>query len=271
MLSMTTDFATSKGSPQEDLKLISEAGYSHVHWCHQWNTDFLYSTSEIDQIEAWFKEYGLQLTDLHASAGKEKNWGSLLEYERQSGVELIANRIEMTARLGADVIVMHFTPQIYNDDTYEQGWAQMRKSLDELKPIADTCGVRIAMENGKDNFDLLERVFSEYPAEYVGLCYDCGHGNMATDGIDRFDTIKDRLICLHLHDNDGEKDQHKLLFTGTLDWEKLAGLIAASGYTKWVQMEVSMGNTGIEDKAAFLKQAYEDGQKFSAMIEKAKA
>ncbi len=73
MHSITTDYVKSTGSPAPYLRRIAKAGFSYVHWRHQWNTDFLYANSEIDQIGKWFKEYGLQLNDLHASEGKEKS------------------------------------------------------------------------------------------------------------------------------------------------------------------------------------------------------
>ena len=79
-LSMTTDFVRDKGNPEPYLRRIADAGFSHVHWCHQWNTDFLYSRPEIEQIRAWLAGCGLQTLDLHASAGVEKNWASLLEH-----------------------------------------------------------------------------------------------------------------------------------------------------------------------------------------------
>ncbi len=99
-LSVTTDFFKSRGEPQSDLKAIAEAGFTDVHWCHQWNTDFLYSKWEIDQIGQWLQEYNLRLLDLHGSIGQEKSWSSPAEYERQSGLELVRNRIAMTAQLG---------------------------------------------------------------------------------------------------------------------------------------------------------------------------
>ena len=107
MLSMTTDYMADTGSPEPYLRRIAEAGFTHVHWCHHWNTDFAYDDCELEQIECWLHRYNLQVTDLHASAGKEKAWGSLREYERLAGVELVANRIATAERLGADVIVMH--------------------------------------------------------------------------------------------------------------------------------------------------------------------
>ena len=76
MLSETTSYMKNSGSPEPYLRKIAEAGFSHVHWGHQWDTDFLYSKSEIDQIRTWLKECGLQMLNLHGSAGVEKKWDS---------------------------------------------------------------------------------------------------------------------------------------------------------------------------------------------------
>jgi sugar phosphate isomerase/epimerase len=263
-LSVTTDYVTSTGNPGPYLKGIADAGFSHIHWCHQWNTDFLYSRWEIDQIAGWLENCGLQLLDLHASVGPEKTWSSTLEYERKSGVELVANRIDMAARLDCEVIIMH-TPGEPDDPAAKETYLDpLRRSLDELEPIAREKKVRIAVENG--DFRTLRRLFDTYPPDYLGLCYDSGHGNMIPDGLDHLDSLKDRLISVHLHDNDGEGDQHNLLFTGTVDWSRLAAIMASSGYEKCASMEVVMRNADTDSEEEFLKRAYATGTELTGMI-----
>lgn len=266
MLSITTDYAADTGCPEPYLRRIAEAGFTHVHWCHHWNTDFLYEDCEIEQIECWLHRYNLQLTDLHASAGKEKAWGSLREYERLAGVELVANRLAMTARLGSDVIIMHL-PDLKDPATRDAAWTQVCKSLDTLKPIARRHGVRIAIENGP--FVEIDKILSSYEPEYVGLCYDCGHGNLVPDGLEWLDKLKDRLISIHLHDNDGTADQHNLPFWlgGTVNWKHLAEILAGSAYGKWVSMESTMKRSGMTDEQEWLTQGFQAGTQFARMIE----
>jgi len=267
MLSITSDFVTDKGCPGPYLKMIADEGFSHIHWCHQWNTDFLYSDCEIEQIEKWLKEYGLKLTDLHASVGPEKNWGSLIEYERQAGVLLVKNRLDMTACLGGAAIVMHLPPGIFIEQDKEKCWEQLFRSLDTLEPYAKERNIKIAVENG--DFPSLNKVFTKYGKDFIGLCYDCGHGNLlpGETGIDELEKVKDRLIATHLHDNDGTKDQHKLIFSGSINWKRLAGVIASSAYKKWLNMEPSIRNTGITEPVIFLKEAFKTGNKFSKMVD----
>jgi sugar phosphate isomerase/epimerase len=267
MLSVTTDYLKDVGCPEPYLKRIAEAGFSHVHWCHHWNTDFLYSNYEVEQIARWLQEDGLELNDLHASAGVEKSWFSSLEYERLAGVELVQNRIWMAARLSSDVIIMHTSCEPEDAEKKNVFWTQLLKSLDAIEPYAREHGVRIAVENLPRDFETVEKVLSKYSPDYVGLCYDSGHGNLSGDGLAHLERLKHRLISIHLHDNDGTKDQHNLLFSGTVDWARLARIIAESSYTKCVSMEVTMHDSGIEDERVFLEKAFETGTDFARMVD----
>ena len=86
-------------------------------------------------------------------------------------------------------------------------------------------------------------------------------------GLDHLDAFHDRLISVHLHDNDGTGDQHNLLFSGTEDWPRLARLLAHSAYTKCVSIEVMMRNSGIDEERAFLAKAFETGTRFASMVD----
>src|SRR5215471_2587086 len=132
-LSLTTDFESDTGCPEPALRAIAAAGFTHTHWCHQWNTDFLYSRPEIDQIGRWLKESGLKLLDLHGSAGREKGWYSARESERLAGVELVENRLRMTAELGGSCVVMH-VPQLPQQAESTPECDRTRRSIDALLP-----------------------------------------------------------------------------------------------------------------------------------------
>jgi len=258
---LTSDYARGTGDPSPYLKRIAEGGFTHVHWCHQWNTDFLYSRWEIARIGEWLAEYGLKLLDLHGSVGPEKNWASPREYERLAGMELVANRVEMAARLGGEVVIMHAPG--------EPGCAPFLRSLAELEGLCRGCGVRIALENG--DFRVIREALSRFAPGFLGLCYDCGHGNMIPDGLDALDSLRDRLISVHLHDNDGTADQHNLPFTATVDWPRLARIMAGSSYRKCVSMESAMRCAGIADEGEFVARARDAGAKLSRMVEKCRA
>lgn len=263
-VSVTTDYCSSKDDPIPYLHEISQAGFTHIHWCHQWITNYLYSDSEIEQIGNVLGEVGLKLQDLHTSCTDQRCLWSTDESIRLAGMEIISNRISMTGRLGGDAIIVHPPVGINVDE-----WDCMDKSMQELEVVSKKFGVRVAFENlfTYESIEAIMRLLEMYPEDYVGVCYDSGHGNLDSveaAGIDFLDSVKDRLLVLHLNDNDGTGDQHMVPFDGTVDWDRLCAVIESSVYSKAVSMEINM-NARYGTTGDFLRKALAAGEKLSDM------
>ena len=255
-LAVATDFNGSTGCPRASLKAIAEAGFTHLHWCHQWCTDFLYGKYELEQIRAWLKEFGLTLLDIHGSQGREKCWSATdFEYRRKAGVELVLNRARMLRELDGEGVLMMHMPMIRTTmdekdrpDVLRQFEALCR-SIDELAPELERLRVAVAVENVPYcTFELLDRLLAMYPPHLIGITYDSGHGNIQNSGgLDFMEQRKNRLMALHLHDNDSSGDQHLPPFRGNIDWDRLTGIIASSSYTGPASFELSIHNTPFAD------------------------
>ena len=275
------DFFSGIGNPDQYLRRIAEAGFKHVHWCHHWRSDMFYAEPELVEIGKMLKKYDLSVVDIHGSEGIEKFWYSPAEYSRLAGVELVKNRLEFAARFGADAVVMHVYPLPEEPETAELVWNQLRKTLDALEPYCRLLGVKLAIENlvdwfglsyggktlpeARDNREVLRRIFSEYPADTVGLCWDSGHANLGRNRNDILEMYSDRLCVTHLHDNDGTSDAHLTPFSATVDWEHTAQLIAASPYNKPLTYEI-MQDERFETEEAFLTACMETAQRFAGMV-----
>ena len=62
-LGINTDFANEPWELEEiknKLREIAEAGFTHIHWCFDWDGDYLYARSEMEQIRSWMDELGLK-------------------------------------------------------------------------------------------------------------------------------------------------------------------------------------------------------------------
>jgi len=255
---MTTIYKEDHGTPEPYLQRIAEAGFTHIHWSHHWSSDFLYSAPEVAQIRRWMHEYGLQVLDVHASAGKEKRWDAPKEYRRLAGVELVRNRLDLAASLGAGAIVLH----AYPDQSYEN----QRRSLAELEPFSRLVGVRIALENlFEGNLERLEMLFAEFSPDFLAFCYDTGHGNMLPGSLDFLQRWADCLAVVHIHDNDGTADQHRLPFTASVDWPRFARLVAGSAYVNPLNLECIMSNYNGMSEADFLQASYQSGVQLEGM------
>ena len=74
-LGINTDFANEPWELEEiknKLREIAEAGFTHIHWCFDWDGDYLYARSEMEQIRSWMDEFGLKEKGLHASKGSRR-------------------------------------------------------------------------------------------------------------------------------------------------------------------------------------------------------
>jgi sugar phosphate isomerase/epimerase len=210
------------------------------------------------------EDLGLPMYDLHAPVGVEKNWVSAVEYRRRAGVEIIKNRVEMCRTLGGSVVVTHIPEHIAQN---LGDWCQLKTSFAELEGFCAHRGVRIAVENRpSDDFAGILELFAEYGSNYLGLCYDSGHGNIGGAGLAHLASVQERLISVHLHDNDGVYDQHKPVFTGTIDREALARIVAEFPYRGLLTFETDMKFPGFEGEHEFLAATHRDGPRLREMI-----
>lgn len=286
-LGINTDYLSDVYKPEYYLALAADAGFTHIHWCHQWNSDFIYSDSEIAFYKKSLHSLGLVLQDVHATVGQEKLYFSDEEYRRKAGLELLVNRIRMFAELeGTGAVALHIPScrKGLSPEAVAEIPAQMvrvRRTLDELMPYLEKYDCAIALENmPNEDFECIAELMDAYPAERVGITYDSGHGNCGScRGLDNIDKWKHRLKVLHLHDNDGSRDLHQPPFYGTVDWERAVRIIAGSGLTNLpLSFELSMVYTGYFDQEspkhqqdekkirAFLADAFERCSKVNEMF-----
>ncbi len=120
--------------------------------------------------------------------------------------------------LEAETIVFHtgFHPaKIY--PIYDT-W--LRTTAETFKYIAEKTHCRIALENVFDEVpDHLERLLERLP-ENVGVCIDVGHLNIFSEKLLEvwIEKFRGRIFEFHVHDNNGEKDEHGIVGSGTFDF-----------------------------------------------------
>lgn len=280
-LAIATDFGGEALQLEEIehlLRQISEAGFTHIHWCHEWDGDYIYSVYEMQQIREWLDQYGLKAKALHATKGSRRNvnlveghyrkdYTSDWEYNRKAGVELIKNRVDMAACLGAEEIVLHlYVPHFTirkQPEVKEKFYTQVKKSLDELCPYCLQKGVKICLENlfdmpGEYVLEQWDRLLPAYPEEFLGICLDTGHGYMSWG--EKLPEIirkyRDRIYAVHLHDNNGTVDFHLLPGEGQIPWKEVMRELKGAAYELPLLLELVSYE---KDVKSFLEKAYDAG------------
>ena len=282
MLALTSDFDGENritNDIKEKLRLIAGAGFSHVHWCHEWDSNYIYSVYEMFQIKSWCDEFGLKVKGIHASAGRDKSdlkkYCSPNEYNRLAGVDLIKNRIDLAQILDAGAIVLHFYLPWQefekNIESRESFYCIALKSFDEMEGYCKTRKICICIENDlatpqKHTYFMFDTLFERYDKDYMGLCFDTGHALMICkeNCLEYAERYIDRLFMIHIHDNQGEHDEHLIPFEGRFDWENFARVLANSPYEFPILLESAFRNRG--DRAEWLKKAFIEGNRFAEMV-----
>lgn len=160
---------------------------------------------------------------LHPTAW-DTNLTAEMKFLRETAYDHHLHALKFAAEVGARQMVLH--PGFVGSPCFSKTVAQQRsrEATQSLAEVAKTLGVRLALENvgykGQSIFNEEEFVSAlDGIDETVGFLIDLGHAHLNHWNIPRLiDSVSDRLIAFHIHDNNGQGDQHLPIFDGTIPW-----------------------------------------------------
>jgi L-ribulose-5-phosphate 3-epimerase len=145
--------------------------------------------------------------------------------------------------------------------------------LDRLKrlvELAESKKVNLALENLRRP-EYLDYIFAKLQSDRLGFCYDAGHEHCYCRATDLLAKYGSKLMALHLHDNDGQTDQHQIPGEGTVDWPVLKVKLRQTGYSGPMALEVirqtiANDDTG-ETAGQYLQRAFQAASRLLAGVE----
>ena len=150
--------------------------------------------------------------------------------------------MQRAAALGACTYVLHL-------GDYPAGlepaaaWEPVVRALDDLAAPAAAAGVALALENSLRVTYLARHAgeLADFVGHYghpaVGVCFDVGHAHIL-DGVRvALDALRPYIVTMHLHDNDGLHDLHRVPGRGTLDWAAFVPGIASCPRLRHIETE----------------------------------
>lgn len=152
--------------------------------------------------------------------------------EREEKMEYMKRSLYCSVILGVKFWVIHpLIPMGYKDLT--TGGTEITREINleffaRLLPIAKECGITVCLENmpwpefSISSPDEIHEIVNVMNDDYFKMCLDTGHNNIHSKGVSAAEQVrahKDVLRALHVHDNDGRNDQHRMPYDGTIDWE----------------------------------------------------
>ena len=252
-----TDYFGYNLPPQERMILIKEAGFSGIIgllWTDLFDANYR-------QFPEYARNAGLYIENIHAPwNGNNELWTDSLDGENFT--EEIIENIKVCSTFEIPTLVMH--PEYKEGTKCVELPEKFDIGIERLKKITDTAerlNINVAVEN-MCRPEYLECIFANIKSKCVGFCFDSGHWNLFMPEVDLLDLYGDRLMALHLHDNDGIEDWHALPFSGKIDWNDIKSKLKALDYKGTIALEVGNKNfEHIKEPAQFLRLAAESAKK----------
>ena len=178
-------------------------------------------------------------------------------------ISQLFRELENCVALNIPTLIVHIQTNRMENTSLERGL----KSLESLVQAAKDKGVNIAFENA-DAPEYLYKTLEYFNEAHVGFCYDSGHEACITPGVRFLPVIGHRLMCTHLHDNDGMTDLHLLPFDGAIDFKTMCAELKAVGYKGNLTFELRYSEAYAKKmtKAEFLETCYARALKLREMI-----
>ena len=198
-------------------------------------SDEIYTYSEQKIIElhkherALADEAGVELIQTHAPL----EWPpkEATPEEREKKMDDIKRSLYCSTILGVKLWVVHpLVPVGYKDLT--TGGTEITREVNleffaRLLPIAKECDITVCLENmpwpefSISSPDEIHEFVNVINDDHFKMCLDTGHNNIHSKGLSAAAQVrahKDVLRALHVHDNDGKNDQHRMPYDGNADW-----------------------------------------------------
>lgn len=244
---------------EERVKKIKNAGFDAIIT----NADprFNNQNGDIKKQVKLCKKYGLKLSSLHA-----RYLNNELKYFFENGKigdkleKNLIRDIKIAHKFGFRCVVAHMD----GENNYI--------GIERLKRVlvyARKYKIPLAIENINNN-NSLDYIFENLEDEYLKFCFDSGHQHTFSPNRDILNEYGEKLVTLHLHDNDGTADQHTLNQFGNIDWDDLAKSLAKYNPVSldYELLLYSMPSNITEDEA--LKLCYQNACELEEKIKKYK-
>lgn len=258
------------------LQQIADHGFDTIE-LFATRTHFDYhNPSAVEQLREWLGATGLTLHSVHAPINESfvnGVWGpnysiaAADQKRRQLALQETRAALRIAKTVPYRCLVLHLgVPDSYAapGDNYRDS---AFRSVEELAEEALDYNVKLALEILPNDLStpltLYKMLQNDFDVPGVGACIDAGHAYLLGDVADGIETLAGYVLTTHLHDNDGQQDQHRVPFEGRINWEQAIMSFQKVGYDGVYLMELA--NTG--DPAQVLDRARTARKRFEEILE----
>ena len=268
-LSIQSEKLVSILGAENAFRLFRECGFEAIDWNldTSWKFKQVCEAEEkkglcvfekpLDEILAHYekdlslmRKYGLKITQAHAPFGAYAPYREdVLDY----AISIYQSMIRFCSVVGCKNLIIHgiSMTETEPDMTMERYKALNMKLYKSLIPaLLESGNVTVCLENlfaspkrlgadywegtGSNPYEVsawIDELNAEAGKKCFGFCLDMGHLNLLRKNPRSFIPVMgDRIVALHIHDNDQRNDAHLMPYAGSLFWDDILNELKRVGY-----------------------------------------
>ncbi|MCW4016581.1 MAG: sugar phosphate isomerase/epimerase [Candidatus Bathyarchaeota archaeon] len=138
-------------------------------------------------------------------------------------------------------------------------WQLNLESVHTLLKLARREGVPIAIENTPEPFPSLMKSVGDFHNFYkdlnedIGMVLDVAHANLNNQIQDFLKQFSEKIVHMHVSDNNGQSDLHLGIGYGNIDWENVAKAVNKADYGKLIMIE---STDHVQESLQFLRELF---------------
>ena len=220
----------------ELLPLLKKAGFNALEFVDRQD----YDNNMLDILRIKSNEYGIRIPNWHLVQYPPLQEDGTINRE---AIDCMKRSMDKGHRIGAKNHVLHWDHR-FIDRSYDATW---RKIINEWANYAKSLGICLLMETVPDKptnqryvpaSEIIDFV-RNYPPEVLSICIDVNHSNLQEKLPDVVHEVKDRLVSLHISDNDGHEEKHWLPGQGVIDFPSLFESLESIRFDGMLVLEVN--------------------------------
>lgn len=255
-------------SLEESVKRVAKLGYDGIEiWGgrpHAYYKDI--NEAAAASIKDLIDKAGIEISGfIPAQFGYPTSLCSPISSIRKDSVDYIKKSIDTSLLLGCRKVSLCPGRTLYGQG-YSRGMAELTASLGELVDYAVAKDVLLLLEPAhmmeSDLVLTVEdgvRLIDEQKYPNMGIAMDTGHCNVNKESLtDSLLLLKKKNIPLHIHldDNNGLGDQHKIPGEGTICFVPFLQTLLETGHKGFLTVELGFDYTSSPDDAAYLSRRF---------------
>ncbi len=215
---------------REVIDMYAEAGIDAIEVALPFKKYFDHDWSELGK---YARARGVELWSVHLPFGGENNMFNIADRAfSRSTMEADAELLKRAADAGMKAAVIHPNTGDIPEQNREDQMKTSIESLSGLVSIGSRYGVKIAVEilppdNLGSRAGEMKRITEAVPG--LSICMDVNH--IIGYSVREFaETFADKIVTVHISDNDLRSERHWMPGRGKLDWADIMSALDDIGY-----------------------------------------